>query len=387
MAELHSKLYYQHPNPTVHSRLKAFIEALGEENESILLAAQSLNFEVGEIQTQNFLNELNNRYQENLHAESTLGNEDFWISQFLTSSCGDYLIGKLVKLLYDLCPGVRAQAWGYGDHDTWEFWYKYDNGRLLRCEDELSGESDNERTYNTIYRWWHEQLPAYLQAGLLNEGRSERFGHEYSDDSYFLWLEKQKSKASQNITEFVTGNGMDYLTGNSDAEDAMSAFGHLFSAYRETSGLKKNPQEDAFDATQVTREKVLTAFRDIEVAYRTCDINGVLKHFSPRLTGTLIFQEDGNRTELEANYTTYKFDLGIMLKPQTKYQSTAKIHTYILNRDGTASLGFTTVSQYIDPQTRKLTRSTSEDEYKWAIIDSKLQIVEMNSKQVECEEV
>ncbi|WP_020409992.1 hypothetical protein [Hahella ganghwensis] len=387
MAELHSKLYYHHPNPTTHARLKEFIESLCETDDTIFQAAQSLNFDSGESLVKRFLNELHNRYQEHLHPESTLDIEGYWISQFTNSAQGDHLIGKLVKLLSDLCPNIHAQAWGYGDQDTWEFWYKCEGGRLLRCENELYSEKDNERTYNTVYRWWHDKLPGQIQAGLLNEGKVERFGQEYSEESYELWLEKLKSKASQATTNFITGNGMEYLTGDQDAQDAASAFGYLFSAYKDSTGIQKNPQENAVRATKVTREKVIAAFKDIQISSRTSDINGILKHFSPKLTGTLIFQENGRYTELEANYTTYKFDLGIMLKPQTKYEVSTTINSYVLNHDGRAILKFTTISQYIDPQSRKMTRCTSEDEYVWGIEDGKLQIMEMNSRQLECEDV
>lgn len=141
MAELHCNVYYKHSDAETHRLIRELVD--GENGDDGYQIAETLNPEKGRELLAAFDTALNEACHEDLTPESTHSIEGYWCSHLVQGSSGDYVTGRLVKLLNELCPGITAQAWGCGDDDPWEFWFKYENGRVIRCDnDEVQKEID-----------------------------------------------------------------------------------------------------------------------------------------------------------------------------------------------------------------------------------------------------
>ncbi len=383
MAELHSNIYYRHPNLKKHQLLKEFVNSFSGSNELTLKIAQSLNLDDGEQVAQNFLTALKTKYHGSVYPEDTSSQDGYWVSHLINDSGGDYLVGRMVKLLYELCPEVQVQAWGCGDDHPWEYWFKFEGGKVVRCDDQPFGKDDDEHTYKTVYRWWHENLPDGISEGLLNEERVGRFGRDATDEKYQLWLETLKLKSNKIQTDDLPGQGLESPVSQEDVKEMVSAFGKIYTSVKSAPKSGDKSAADTATTHPMMKEQVMSAFREMNVACRALDVNGVLKHISASITGKLIFLEDGQPYETQASYGLYRIGLGMLLKPQAEYQLSTTVTAYTPNPDGTATLAFTSESQYIDPHSGKRTKTISEDEYVWGLVDGALQVVVMNMRQVE----
>ena len=80
------------------------------------------------------------------------------------------LIENILLFLKGLLPNIHAQAWGCGDDDPWEFWFKFEGDELIREDDEpLNDPDEDEEIKASIYAWWHQDLPPEIKEGFLNE--------------------------------------------------------------------------------------------------------------------------------------------------------------------------------------------------------------------------
>ena len=169
MAELHSNVYYKHNDPEVMQKLNSlFYECNGDE-EKIIEIAQSLNVGEGKKLAQ-ILIELVDEPKYDLNAESLENVDGYSIAHFVHGSMGDEIVEAIVQFVNLLVPNTHAQAWGCGDDDPWEYWIKYEDGNLVRKDDEpLMDDVEDEDIKNTIYKWWHESMPSSVREGFLNE--------------------------------------------------------------------------------------------------------------------------------------------------------------------------------------------------------------------------
>lgn len=172
MAELHSNLYYKHGDAEVMRKLDAlFLEAQGDE-QRIKEICKSLAPEDGEYLAQEIIDAVDD-VECDLGAESLSKIAGYSLLHFVHGSAGDDIVGSIVDFLYQLVPDIHAQAWGCGDDDPWEFWFKYENGEVLREDDEPFMGDDDEEIKSTIYAWWHKDMPKEIREGFLNEEQEE----------------------------------------------------------------------------------------------------------------------------------------------------------------------------------------------------------------------
>jgi len=170
-----------------------------------------------------------------------------------------------------------------------------------------------------------------------------------------------------------------------EVKDMVESISDLFSMFKGVSKASSNPQENAFDANEVSEDLVMQAFEDLEKEEVEFNLDGILKHFSKKMKGHVEVLDEHFSGKVPMSYGMYKMGLAVILKPKSKYQSKSQIKSFVKNDDGTGSLFFESDAQFIDPETRKLTRSVSENEYLWSVADGKLQVTQMFSKEIKKE--
>lgn len=66
-----------------------------------------------------------------LGSESLHRSEGYSIAHFVHGSSGDEFMQAILDFLKNLVPDIHTQAWGYGDDDPWEFWFKFEGMNLF----------------------------------------------------------------------------------------------------------------------------------------------------------------------------------------------------------------------------------------------------------------
>ncbi|MES9858770.1 MAG: BRCT domain-containing protein [Sedimenticola sp.] len=203
MAELHSNIYFKHKDPKVMSLLDSlFYESKGNE-EKISSICETLSPPNGTVLSKELIGFVDEP-QHDLDAESLEKNEGYSVCHFVHGSAGDDIVGKIIEFLYSLCPEIHAQAWGCGDDDPWEYWFKFEGGALKRKDDEpLMDEDDedgeDEEIKNTIYAWWHETMPESIKEGFLNEIDLE--------EEYIVFTGKMENGSREEMEELAEDYG------------------------------------------------------------------------------------------------------------------------------------------------------------------------------------
>ncbi len=169
MAELHSNIYYQHDNPATMQALDTlFLETRGDEAQIRSIAA-SLNPQDGAALAQDLI-DIVDTPEHDLGAESIRCLAGYSVAHFVHGSAGDEFVEAIVGFLHRLVPGLHVQAWGCGDDDPWEFWFKVEGDEILRQDDEpYSDPEQDEQIRTEIYPWWHAGMPEEIKEGFLND--------------------------------------------------------------------------------------------------------------------------------------------------------------------------------------------------------------------------
>ena len=169
MAELHSNVYYKHDDPDVMKQLNTLFYECNGDKEKIISIAKTLNPSDGEDQAFELIESVDEPKYD-LDAESLEQIGGYSVCHFVHGSIGDEIVENMVKFLHELVPGTHAQAWGCGDDDPWEYWIKFEDGKIIRKDDEpYEDEEEDEAIMNTIYAWWHSTMPDSIKEGFLNE--------------------------------------------------------------------------------------------------------------------------------------------------------------------------------------------------------------------------
>lgn len=379
MAEMCVNVYFKHSDPDVHSKLVRLFE---QEDASVDDAgrqafvgiASEINAELGEGIATAFLNDLRDKTLEMFGFEDISELSGFCRAGATCGSAGDRYAGRCVKLLYHLCPDIQALAWGMGDDDPWEFWFKHVDGHLVRHDDEPFDGNDN-RIKGTIYRWWHEGLPAAIKEGMLNDedfDEDEEDDHDdppVSDADYVAWMAGQTSSTDleDDVEEVVMDELVDAFT---------TALGGLFSG-----GSKKKPvSADAFDCETLDENAVRAVFADMETHEKDFNVAGIMKHMSRQLKGEIQSLTQGKQTTMPLTYSLYRMSLKLVLKADMEYQCDQAIDDIAIN-NGEARVLTRSETVCRDPITRSKMKTSTEDTYTLAIEDGKIQITELNSIQ------
>lgn len=173
MAELHTNLYFKHPDPETHGKLVSLMQT-DSSSASIKQGFGTLAKSVlGEAQGLAAVNELFDTVgdEDELMAESTENISGYHNLYLVHGSDGDDIITALIKFLGSLYPDVDARACLVGDDDPWEIFFRWQNGQVKQVYLEPDEYEDAD---NDIYNWWHEGLPENIKDGFLNE--------DYDDD-------------------------------------------------------------------------------------------------------------------------------------------------------------------------------------------------------------
>lgn len=379
MAEMYINVYFKHDDPDVHSKLVQLFDqgdasADDSSRQAFVDIASEINPELGEGIATAFLNDLRDKILEMFGFEEVSEISGFCCAGATCGGGGDRYAARCVKLLYHLCPGIQALAWGMGDDDPWEFWFKHVDGHLVRHDVEPFDGSDN-RIKGTVYRWWHEGLPAAIQEGMLNDEDFDDDDDDAEDDppvsdaDYVAWLAGQTSSTDleDDVEEVVMDELVDAFT---------SALGSLFSG----GGTKKPVSTDAFDCEALDEDAVRAVFADMEAHEKDFDVNGIMKHVSRQLKGEVQTSTDGKPTTMPLTYSLYRMSLKLILKADMEYQSDQKIDEIAIE-NGAAHVSTRSNTVCKDPITQSKMKTSTEDSYKLEIVDGKIQITELNSIQ------
>ncbi len=373
MAEIYVNVYFRHENPETHAELVRLFE-MGErgfDDDALVRLAGAINPDKGEGIAKAFLHDLRDRTREMFDFEEVADIAGYCCAGGTYGGSGDRFAGRCVRFLYNLCPGIDARAWGMGDDDPWEFWFKHENGHLVRHDAEPFDGHDN-RIKGTIYRWWHDGLPAAIKEGMLNDG--DDIDEDADDDShvsdaeYENWLSKQEagSDFEDDVEEVVMDEIVDAFT---------TALGNLFAG---ASSRKKTARADAFDCEELDEDAVRAVFDDIEAHEKAFDIDGIMKHISKQLKGEVHTTVEGKMTKMPLSHSLYRMSLKLLLKEDSEYESAGEIEAISID-DGVARVKVKSDTLCLDPMTSTRISMSTDDAYTLEIVDGKIQVTELVS--------
>ena len=378
MAEIQSTIYFKHPSSRKQGQLIKLFNAIGADIDEASELADKLNPDCGSDTLATFLDKLEHDYDEHLCPESVTKQHGYGVVYLVNGGSGDYITGLTVKLVHDLCPEVHVQGWGAGDDDPWEFWFKIFDGRVVRYDDQPWEDDDEDaRILATVYRWWHEDMPAKIKEGFLSES-SDVEPAELSEDEYDDWVDALHDSA---YDDDPVSQGVEPALGKEDVKEMVGAISELFSMFKASSKASKDPQAAALAADTVTEAQVLVAFDDIAACARNFDLDGSLKHISKNLSGQTVVLDEDFPQPIPVKYGLYKLGLAAVLNEKYHYRVRQTIDGFNLLADGRGELKYHSVTEYIEPSTKKQIKMYTRDVAIWAIENGKLQIVELNSQE------
>ena len=378
MAEIQSTIYFKHPSSRKQGQLVKLFKEIGQDIDDAYELAEKLNPDTGYDTLATFLDKLEQDYDEYFCPESVTKQNGYSVVYLVNGGSGDYITGLTVKLVHDLCPDVHVQGWGAGDDDPWEFWFKIFDGRVVRYDDQPWEDDDEDaRLLATVYRWWHEDMPAKIKEGFLSES-SEVEPADLSDDEYDDWVDALHDRAYE---DDPVSQGVEPALGKDDVKEMVGAISEMFSMFKASSKASKDPQKDAFDAESVTEAQVLAAFEDITKCERNYDLDGSLKHFSKNLSGQTAVLDEDFPQPIPVKYGLYKMGLAAVMNENYQYRVNQTVDGFKQLDDGRGELRYHSVTEYIEPGTKQQIKMYTKDRAVWAIEDGKLQIVELHSEE------
>jgi len=241
MAELHSNFYFKHPDGETH-KLLVEIFTFADLNagkkrepnivrEKIISNAALINAKNGATLAADFYDHIIEVYFDDFGSENIWEDSGYSVSHWVGGSGGDEMQNDLMHFIYNLCPDIHAQSWGCGDDDPWEYWFKYENGQVLRWDDEPF-EGEDDYLLGTVYRWWHSGIPNKIKEGFLND---EDYVEDYdidkskwniiTDDTYEEWhqklLDENSGEESEEYLTFLKELESDEDDNETDEDDVL----------------------------------------------------------------------------------------------------------------------------------------------------------------------
>ena len=167
--ELHSNVYYTHPSIEIMQKLDRLFQEHHGEQDTFIAVAVELNAQLGQELAEELLNTVDN-IEFDLAPESLHSIADYSVAHFVHGSSGDEFIEAILLFLKALLPDINTLAWGCGDDDPWEFWFKFEGDELIREDDEpFNDPEQDEEIKSSIYTWWHAGLAEKIKEGFLNQ--------------------------------------------------------------------------------------------------------------------------------------------------------------------------------------------------------------------------
>lgn len=377
MSEISVVVYFKHDDKTRQKQLLGLCnlhESLEGDtfSESFIALCEEISGREsagGEI-GRSYLQSLQNDIREEFYPESVETIAGYGAVSFLCGGGGDRFAGRTVRFIDSLCPGIHVLAWGMGDDDPWEFWFKREGGNTIRHDDEPFDGND-KRIYGTIYRWWHEGLPEKIKEGMLNDDDPANLDGDadVSDEEYADWLSHTTATTDieSDAEQVVLEEMVDAFTG---------VLGDLFR------GGKERPEasNDSFDADEMTENIVRALFQDLDEQESQQSVDGVMKHISRKMKGKVTTIENGKEITLPVNYSLYRMSLKMVMRGDTGFQSDQEI-TDIQIKDDVATVNAKATMTYLDPMKGEKVTVSTNDVYTLDIVDGKILVTNLVSEQ------
>lgn len=167
--EMHSNVYYRHADSKVMAALDHLFESHKGNQDIFVTSAIAIHPELGEALAIDITNSVDD-LEFDLGPESVDQIEGYSIAHFVHGSSGDEFIEAILLFLKALVPDIDTQAWGCGDDDPWEFWFKFEGNELIREDDEpFNDPEEDEAIKSSIYTRWHKDFPEKIKEGFLNQ--------------------------------------------------------------------------------------------------------------------------------------------------------------------------------------------------------------------------
>jgi len=127
--ELHSNLYYHHPDSVIMDQLDHLFQQHQDNPVTFVQLASTINPEYGAELAQELIDQVD-QIEYDLAPETVYRLAGFSILHFVHGSAGDDIMEAILFFLKALVPALHVQAWGCGDDDPWEFWFKFDQMKI-----------------------------------------------------------------------------------------------------------------------------------------------------------------------------------------------------------------------------------------------------------------
>lgn len=175
---IQTNLYITHEDEELLSTLTDSLAGVDLDYEKALSVAGEFSPNpkqlVDELFDHNYVNEFN--FEDDADEE-----HGFMVLHLAQGEWGDSSMVHFIDFLYALIPGIHAQAWGYTEDDPWEFFIKYEDGRAIKQEHvPWEDEKMDTDALEYIYKWWYDDMPEEIDAGLL----SDEYEYEEEEDDY-----------------------------------------------------------------------------------------------------------------------------------------------------------------------------------------------------------
>lgn len=165
--KLYTNLYINHENESILSSLTSALENATLDKESTLEFAGVFNPQSAPLVEKLYKPGYVSEFNFEPHADEE---DSYTVLHLEQDKWGDSAMVHFIDFLYALIPGIHAQAWGYTEDEPWEFFIKYEHNRAIKQEHvPWEDEKMDADALEYIYKWWHEDMPDEIEAGLLND--------------------------------------------------------------------------------------------------------------------------------------------------------------------------------------------------------------------------
>jgi hypothetical protein len=180
--KIHTDLYVTHEDKTLLTKLADALQGALLDGETTLEIMAPFN-----PGAERLVNELfSYKHVTEFDFDNSVDDEGgYCVLHLQQSEWGDSNMVHFVDFLYQLVPGIHAQAWGYTEEDPWEYFIKYEDERAIKQEHvPWEDEQMDENALEYIYKWWHEDLPEEIEVGLLAVEDEDDDELDYDEDDW-----------------------------------------------------------------------------------------------------------------------------------------------------------------------------------------------------------
>lgn len=381
MAEISTSIYFKAAGTQQQKELVAmFKTGLGDRADletRFREAAAILGGDDASEAARRYLDDVENNIHEHFSIEGVSAIHGFCRADFICGHGAQKFALSTLRLLDELSPDITLRAWGTGDEDPWEFWVKRENGQSTCLEDSPETGRDR-RIFGTVYRWWHEGMPVELREGLINEADLEDNADdedpEVTDLDYERWLKRLRPK-----------NDLERMAAEAANEEVTQAFVNSISNVffgKPVYKTKTSPDAGAITAEVLTEENIRSLFDDMDKQTKAGNLDGIMRHHSKKMKARIRNANSKIPFSIPMNYKFYRMAFKMTLLPELDYRCNQEIRAIDIDGD-TAEVHTVDKTSVYDSGKKRRVEMVSEDHYNLALIDGKVLITKIQSKQRE----